>query len=47
VRRLTPAPVRRIIRRLPEAVAAASRLVNQTRVGPRVRSWITKEESFA
>ncbi len=47
VRRLTPAPVRRLIRRLPEALDAAGRLVNQTRIGPRVRSWITKEESFA
>ncbi len=41
VRRLTPAPVRRIIRRLPEALDAAGRLVKQTRIGPRVRSWIT------
>jgi hypothetical protein len=47
VRRLTPAPVRRLIRRLPAALDAAGRLVNQTRIGPRVRSWITKEESFA
>jgi uncharacterized membrane protein YkvA (DUF1232 family) len=41
VRRLTPAPVRRIVRRLPDALDAAGRLVNQTRIGPRVRSWIT------
>ena len=55
VRRLTPAPVRRIIRRLPEAIDAASRLVKQTGMEPRVRSWIedarqsrpSKEESFA
>lgn len=47
VRRLTPAPVRRLIHRLPEALDAASRIVNQTRIGPRVRSWVTKEESFA
>lgn len=47
VRRLTPAPVRKLIRRLPEAFDAAGRLVNQTRVGPRVRSWISKEETFA
>jgi uncharacterized membrane protein YkvA (DUF1232 family) len=55
VRRLTPAPVRRIIRRLPDAMDAAGRLVKQTRIGPKVRSWITdarqgrpsKEESFA
>jgi uncharacterized membrane protein YkvA (DUF1232 family) len=55
VRRLTPAPVRKIIRRLPEAIDTAGRLAKQTRVGPKVRSWITdarpgrpsKEESFA
>ena len=41
VRRLTPAPVRRIIRRLPEAFDAADRLVKQSGIGPRVRSWAT------
>ena len=40
VRRLTPAPVRRIIRRLPDAFEAAGRLVKQTGIEPRVRSWI-------
>ena len=47
VRRLTPAPVRRIIRRLPEAFDAAGRLVKQSGIGPRVRAWVNKEESFA
>jgi uncharacterized membrane protein YkvA (DUF1232 family) len=47
VRRLTPAPVRRIIRRLPDAVEATGRLVKQSGIGPRVKSWVTKEESFA
>ena len=41
VRRLTPAPVRRIIRRLPDAIDAASRLVSQSGIGPRVRAWAT------
>jgi uncharacterized membrane protein YkvA (DUF1232 family) len=41
VRRLTPAPVRKIIRRLPDVLDEAGRLVNQARIGPRVRSWIT------
>lgn len=41
VRRLTPAPVRKVIHRLPDVLDEASRLVNQTRIGPRVRSWIT------
>jgi uncharacterized membrane protein YkvA (DUF1232 family) len=47
VRRLTPAPVRSLIRRLPSALDAAGRLVKQSGVGPRVRAWVTKEESFA
>ena len=47
VRRLTPAPVRKIIRRLPEVLDEAGRLVIKARIGPRVRSWIDKEESFA
>ena len=47
VRRLTPAPVRKVIGRLPDALDAAGRLVNQTGIGPRVRSFIVKEESFA
>jgi uncharacterized membrane protein YkvA (DUF1232 family) len=55
VRRLTPAPVRRIIRRLPEAFDAADRFIKQSGIGPRVRSWVTdarpgrpsKEESLA
>jgi len=41
VRRLTPAPVRRIIRRLPEAFDAADRFVKQSGIGPRVRAWVT------
>jgi uncharacterized membrane protein YkvA (DUF1232 family) len=47
VRRLTPAPLRRIIRRLPDAIDAGARLINESRIGPRVRSWVNKEESFA
>ena len=47
VRRLTPAPVRRIIRRLPDAIEAAGHLISSSKIGPRVRSWIVKEESFA
>ena len=47
IRRLTPGPVRRGIRRLPELIAAAGNAVNQTGVGPRLRAWISKEESIA
>ena len=42
VRRVTPAPVRKIIRRLPDTLDTAGRLVNKTRIGPKVRSWITE-----
>jgi uncharacterized membrane protein YkvA (DUF1232 family) len=47
VRRLMPGPVRRVIRRVPEAIAAAGRAVEATGIGPRIRTWITKEESLA
>ena len=47
VRRLTPAPVRAFIRRLPSAINAAGRFIKQSGAGPRLRSWVTKEESFA
>jgi uncharacterized membrane protein YkvA (DUF1232 family) len=52
VRRLTPAPVRRIIRRLPGAIDSAGRLIAKSEIGPKVRSFIVKslsgkEESFA
>jgi uncharacterized membrane protein YkvA (DUF1232 family) len=47
VRRLTPAPVRTIIRRLPGLIDSAGRLIAKTELGPKVRSLISKEESFA
>jgi len=47
VRRLTPGPVRRAIRRLPEAVGAAGRAFESSGVAPRIRTWINKEESLA
>ncbi len=47
VRRIMPAPVRRAIRRLPQAVGLAADAVRSTRIGPRVRDWITKEGSLA
>jgi uncharacterized membrane protein YkvA (DUF1232 family) len=43
VRRLTPRPVRRALRQLPQAAAAAGRAIRSTRLGPRARSWISKE----
>jgi uncharacterized membrane protein YkvA (DUF1232 family) len=47
IRRLTPAPVRRTIRRVPRAIGAANSAIQKTRFGPRVRGWITKEVSNA
>ena len=47
IRRLTPGPVRRAIRRIPGMLAAAGNAINETGVGPRLRAWISKEEPFA
>ena len=47
IRRLTPGPVRKAIRRLPSMLAAAGNAINETGVGPRLRAWISKEESIA
>jgi uncharacterized membrane protein YkvA (DUF1232 family) len=47
IRRLTPGPVRRTIRRIPTALAAIGETVTRSGVGPRVRDWINKEGSIA
>ncbi len=52
VRRLTPAPVRKVIARLPDALDGAGRLTKQLKLGQLVQRWIekpwaTKEEPFA
>ena len=54
IRRFTPGPVRRILRRAPGAGAAvgaaavsAGKALHNHRVGPRVRAWIHKEGSIA
>jgi uncharacterized membrane protein YkvA (DUF1232 family) len=47
IRRLTPGPVRRVIRRLPGLVASAGDAMQQTGLGPRVRGWISREDSIA
>jgi uncharacterized membrane protein YkvA (DUF1232 family) len=47
IRRLTPGPVRKTIRRIPELIAHASAALQQTGVGPRVREWINREERTA
>jgi uncharacterized membrane protein YkvA (DUF1232 family) len=47
IRRLTPGPVRKTIRRIPELIGHASAAFQQSGVGPRVREWINREERTA
>jgi uncharacterized membrane protein YkvA (DUF1232 family) len=47
VRRMMPMPVRRFVRRIPGALAAAGRSIESSGVGPRVREWINKEATPA
>ena len=47
IRRLTPGPVRKTIRRIPELLGQAGAAFQSSGVGPRVRQWITKEEPSA
>jgi len=44
IRRLTPGPVRRTIRRIPGLMTAAGRAIERSGVVPRARAWITKED---
>jgi len=45
IRRLTPKSVRRAIRRAPQAATAAWHALNESGLGPRLRSWIAREGS--
>ena len=47
VRRLTPGPVRRTIRRVPELIGGIGDALKQLGLGPRTRSWINREDSKA
>ena len=50
IRRLTPKPVRKALRRIPGALATAGSAVEQSGVATRVRQWINRdnrEESLA
>ena len=47
VRRLTPGPVRKTLRRIPPMISQAGEAIENTGVGPRVRNWISKEEPLA
>ncbi len=47
VRRLVPGPLRRGFRRLPAAIGFGARAAQESGLGPRLRTWITKEGSIA
>jgi uncharacterized membrane protein YkvA (DUF1232 family) len=47
VRRLTPGPVRRTIRRVPELIGGVADAMRQLGIGPRTRAWINKEDRSA
>ncbi len=47
IRRLTPRPIRRLVRRIPPAIDVVADAARAARLGPRVRAWINKEGSFA
>lgn len=47
LRRLLPGPIRRIVRRLPELIGLATRALQGTGIGPRLRGWINEEGSIA
>ncbi len=47
IRRLTPGPVRRTIRRVPDLVGGVGDIIKQLGLGPRMRAWITKEDRSA
>ena len=47
VRRLTPGPVRKAIRRIPGMITSVSDAVEGSGLAPRLRKWISKEGSIA
>ena len=47
VRRLTPGPVRKTLRRVPQLVNQAGEARESSGVGPKVRNWVSKEEPIA
>jgi uncharacterized membrane protein YkvA (DUF1232 family) len=44
IRRLTPGPVRRTIRRVPGLVSDAGKAIDRLGLGPRLRAWINRED---
>ena len=47
VRRLTPGPVRRTIRRVPELFGGIGEAMRSLGLGPRTRDWINREDTRA
>jgi uncharacterized membrane protein YkvA (DUF1232 family) len=47
VRRLTPGPVRRTIRRVPELIGRVGDAMKQLGLAPRMRAWINREDRSA
>ena len=47
IRRLTPGPVRRTIRRVPGLVRDAGQAIDRFGLGPRVRGWINREDPIS
>jgi uncharacterized membrane protein YkvA (DUF1232 family) len=47
IRRLMPGPVRKVVRRVPGMLNTIGGAVESSGVAPRLRRWITKEESLA
>ena len=47
VRRLTPGPVRRTIRRVPEFIGGIGEAMKQLGLGPLTRAWINREDRSA
>jgi uncharacterized membrane protein YkvA (DUF1232 family) len=47
VRRLTPGPVRRTIRRVPDLIGGVGEALKQLGLGPRTRAWINREDTSA
>lgn len=47
IRRFTPGPVRRMMRRAPELLSFAGDTLEHSGIGPRVRSWINTTEGHS
>jgi uncharacterized membrane protein YkvA (DUF1232 family) len=47
IRRLTPGPVRRTIRRVPGLITTAGNAISQSGLGPRLRTWINREDPIS